>query len=256
MLLAATCLVPATGHAQAIQGTVVDSAGRPLPGALVILAPADTRTTTDERGRFTVRAASGARHVLRVVLIGFRPHEERVEAGRFARPVRVVLRRMPQLLDTVRVSDQDVCDPTSLRGFECRRAAGEGVFRDAGELRALKPMHWADMFDGIPGMRRVMRMGPHGLEWRPAAPPSRCYNELFNGQPPMEAGPDLGYKPDELWRPNDVVALEVYDEYSKVPVRYQRYAWPPFAPQCGLIIYWLRGADPGVPPTKPDTARP
>lgn len=244
---AATSL-PGTAHAQALQGVVVDSAGRPLPDAVVILMPLETRATTDAGGRFSFGLVRAGEYVLRVRLIGYRPLERPVRHGRASRPVHLAMVRMPQVLDTVRISDQDGCHTTSLAGFECRRASGEGYFRDAGELRALKPRYWADMLDGIPGVRRSMVMGPHGLDIRPAAPPSRCFNELWNGQPALN-DPTLGYQPDHLWKPNDVVAIEVYDEYVKVPARYRPYAWPPFQPQCGIIVYWLRGAE-KAPPTR------
>lgn len=243
---AAAISLSATAHAQAVQGTVVDAAGRPLPDAVVILMPLESRTTTDTRGRFSFGPTRAGDYVLRVRLIGYRPLERAVRHGRVSSPVRIVMARMPQVLDTVRISDQDGCHTTSLAGFECRRASGEGYFRDAVELRALKPRYWADMLDGIPGVRRTMKKGPYGLDWRPEAPPSRCFNELWNGQPPMR---DSGapHQPDEYWKPIDVVAIEVYDEYVKVPARYRAYAWPPFQPQCGIIIYWLRGASKAAP---------
>lgn len=144
---------------------------------------------------------------------------------------------------TTRV-DVDSCDPSSLAGFECRRLAGEGMYRDAGQIRALRPEHWADMFDGMPGLRRVMVAAPQGREWRVEARPSRCLVELWNGQPKMELLPDElgGFPPDMMWRPVDVVAIEYYDEYRKIPARYKSYVLAPGMQSCELVIYWLRGA--------------
>lgn len=238
-------LIGGTGQAQSVTGVVRDSAGRALVEAEVILDPADARVRTDSAGRFVFPFVRTGPSVLRVRLVGYRPFEESLRvpgSGTIRRDVR--LSRLPQRLAAVRVVDRSGCATTALTGFECRRDSGIGFFRDAGELRGMRPRYWSDMLDGMPGLRREMRSGPHGQDWRPAATPSRCVRELWNGQLPMEAGPDAPFQPDEFWKPEDVVAIEYYQEHKDVPTAYQRYAWhPPIGGQpCGLIVYWLRGA--------------
>lgn len=178
----------AGANAQSVQGTVVDSAGAPLVEAVVILERAGQesagglRETTDERGRFRFAYVPHGDHVLRVRLIGYRPITLalRVPRGGVVER-RVALQRTPQLLAGVRIVDQNVCNATSLAGFECRRAAGVGLFRDAGELRAMQPRYWAEMLDGMPGIRRTMTLGPYGPDWKVAPPPGGCIKELWNG---------------------------------------------------------------------------
>ena len=47
--------------------------------------------------------------------------------------------------------------------------------------------------------------------------------------------------------PQDVVAIEYYDLYQKVPENLQRYAWPKESMSpCALIVYWLRKANTNV----------
>lgn len=233
-------LWPAVASAQAVRGTVVDSAGRPLSGVDVILASTADRVRTDTSGRFALPIGHARVDTVRARLIGYRPAE--LVIGRSVRPLRIMLHRAPQRLETVRVLDQNTCDPSSLAGFECRRAAGVGHFRGAAELRALRPVAWADMFDGMPGVRRVMSKGPYGQDWKVAPPPGRCLIELWNGQPPMDIDKFAPHKPDEFWKPADVVAIELYDDYDKVPLVYRRYAWPFESEKCGIVVYWLRGA--------------
>lgn len=243
-LCVATCLVATEVRAQGIDGVVVDSADRGIRDAVIVLVPGEQRRTTDSRGRFAFSGLAPGRYIVRVRLMGYRPFERTVEVVRGRRtPARFTLDRMPQLLGTVRVVDQDGCHDTSIQGFECRRSAGVGYYRDAAELRALNATYWADMFDGMPGVRRGMKKGPHGLDWRLEAPPGRCYVSLWNGQPEMRVDGESSFKPDEFWKPNDVVAIELYDDYEKVPAPYQAYAWPTMGQKCGLVIYWLRGAD-------------
>jgi hypothetical protein len=59
----------------------------------------------------------------------------------------------------------------------------------------------------------------------------------------MTKASDTPFAPDEVWSPNDVIALEMYAEYRDVPGPYRGAAWPVDSPQpCVLLIYWLRGA--------------
>lgn len=180
-----------------------------------------------------------------VRLVGFRQHTDSVRVPSFGtQRIQIRLERLPQRLAARIITDRRACEATALSGFECRRDSGIGYFRDAGELRAMRPRHWADMLDGMPGLRREARVGPHGMDWRPVAPPSRCVREIWNGQAPM-LDPEGPFQPDEFWRPQDVVAIEYYAEHRDVPPQYQRFAWwPPIGGQpCGLIVYWLRGAE-------------
>lgn len=246
-------VAPGELNAQSVEGSVVDSAGAPLADAVVILERASTqstggmRSTTDERGRFRFTYVPYGEHVLRVRLIGYRPLELAVRVGRGGTVERrITLQRMPQLLAGVRIVDQNSCNATSLAGFECRRAAGIGMFRDAGELRAMQPRYWAEMLDGMPGIRRTMTLGPYGPDWKVAAPPGRCIKELWNGQLPIPTDSDAPFKPDDFWKPEDVVAIEYYDSGRKVPAPYRRYYGYETPLDCALIIYWLRGADRGV----------
>ena len=236
-------ILPALLRAQGVRGVVVDSTGRGLADAEIIIGTQDQRTRSDSLGEFRLPTGARGRVRLRVRLIGYRPYESTVtiSAERWAE-VRVALKRMPQLLAEVRITDTSLCAPTSLAGFECRRQSGRGLFRDAGEIRSLRPDAWADMLDGMPGLRRDTMMTPDGLDWRPAAPPSGCLRWVYNGEDPMFDGHVRKVPENELVT-RDVVAIEYYQRYSDVPDAYKRFAWPKEEPApCSLIVYWLREA--------------
>lgn len=227
--------------AQSVEGVVVDSADAPVVGAVVTLTRAGqdsasgSRTTTDGRGRFHFAAVSVGSYVLDVRLLGYGPARLAVSVPR--RGIvdqRITLQRVPQVLARVRIVDQDACDATSLEGFECRRAAGVGLYRDRAELLAMEPRYWVELLDGMPGVRRIMRRGAYGPDWRVAPPPGRCIRELWNGQPwsPM----------DFYLKPDDVVAVEYYDRGRKVPAAYRRHFKWYDSLDCAMIIYWIRGA--------------
>lgn len=248
--------LPARASAQILTGVVSDSTGQPLRQAEIIVNPSAVRTRADSAGRFSVSLRRGGRVEVIVRLVGYRQFIDSVRVPNTGtQRFNVRLERLPTRLAAMLIIDRSLCATTALSGFECRRDSGVGYFRDAGELRSMRPQTWADMLDGMPGLRRESRMGPYGMDTRPAASPSRCVREIWNGQLPMN-DPDAEFQPDEYWTPQDVVAIEYYEQYRDVPPQYQRYAWwPPIGGQpCGLIVYWLRGASrkPFVPPPAPN----
>ncbi len=242
--------------AQGVRGVVVDSTGRHLAEADIIVGDPGVRARSDSLGAFQVVRLKAGRLRVRVRLIGYRPYESTVNVSdaRWT-DVRVVLRRMPQLLADVRITDTRLCTPNSLEGFECRRQSGTGMFRDAAEIRSMRPSAWADMLDGMPHLRRIPLMTPDGLDWRPSAPPSRCLMEIYNGEDPMFDGHVRKVRIDELVT-RDVVAIEYYVKYADVPEHFKRFAWPKGeSSPCALLVYWLREAKPRPRRTMRDNDR-
>jgi len=229
--------------AQGIRGVVLDSAARGLAEAEIIVGSGLERVRSDSAGAFRLLTGLRGKQRVRVRLIGYRPYETTVNITAQAwTELRVTLKRMPQLLAEVRITDRNACAPTTIAGFECRRRAGGGMFRDAGEIRSLRPDAWSDMFDGMPGLRRVPMMTPDGLDWRPGVAPSRCLRWIYNGHDPMFDG-GVRKIPEGLLVTRDVIAIEYYQHYRDVPDVYQRFAWPKEETSpCSLIVYWLREA--------------
>ena len=227
------CVPFAALHAQGIAGFVRDTSGQPLVGATVTAVPGDATARTDEAGRFVLPLLGPGDYRLTVRRIGYLPAEAvvRVASGVRGR-VEVQLRRRAPTLDTVRSRvSQNSCNNRTLLGFECRRQAGVGYFRDAGELAALGPRHLHDLFRDLPGIRIGMGRDQNGLpEFVPAVRPSRCLKELVNGRPPF------GHR---WWSAQDVIGIEYYDEWRKIPLDYRQIA---DTGSCELIVYWLRSA--------------
>ncbi len=241
LALIGVLLIPSAMQAQGLRGVVVDSAGRPLAEADVILGDPGSRTRTDSLGEFRFSGTDTGRQRLRVRLIGYRPFETTVTIRdeRWTE-LRVTLNHTPQVLGEVRVTDTRLCSPNTIAGFECRRQSGKGMFRDAGQIRSLKPDAWTDMLDGMPDIRRQPVMTPDGLDWRPRAPPGKCLRVIYNGENPMFDG-HVRKVPESYLVPLDVIAIEYYVEYADVPEAFKRYAWPRTSTgPCALIVYWLK----------------
>jgi hypothetical protein len=233
--LALTILLPLSAHAQGIAGHVVDTLGRPLLAAVVTAQPGDGLTRTDADGRFVLPALGPGTYQLWIRRIGYRERLEEVtvRAGQRTR-LTITLYAATPTLDTVRARvSQNACDNRTLLGFECRRQSGIGHFRDANDIAALNPEQLFDLARDLPGIRQGTGRGPNGLmELVPWPRPSRCLKTLVNGRP--DFSPVF-----RRWSARDVVALEYYDHWSKIPLDYRQIA---DNVSCDLIVYWLTTA--------------
>jgi hypothetical protein len=108
-LLFVFLLVPAMTAAQGpttqVTGTVVDSEGRPVNNAVVVIDPlaAALRTRSDDAGRFRITGVDTGRHELQVVRIGFRPHRAPIDVPAAGLDISVTMERLARQLDTVSI---------------------------------------------------------------------------------------------------------------------------------------------------------
>ncbi len=238
-LLAALLGTPVALAAQAgvLRGIVTDTAGRPLANVEVRSVNADRSTRTGRDGRFTLARLPFGQQLVMARLPGYQPADRPVNMLDEAVPeVTFRLQRVVAALDTVRIVSHDGCAAFDFAGFECRRRAAIGQFRGPHELAALRAHFWADMFEGLPGLRREPGFDPViGQDWQVASTTGwRCLMAGWNGRHRTAA--------EENIRPDQIVAIEHYDAYEKVPAAYKRLAWPNGQDKpCALVIYWTRG---------------
>jgi len=238
ILLTLVALVPARAIAQegVLRGTVTDTTGRPLAGVEVLSVNGKRSTRTDRNGRFALARLPFGQQLIMARYPGYQPADRAINMLDANVPeLTFRLRRIVQLIDTVRIVSHDGCAAYDFTGFECRRRAGVGQFRGLEEIGALRPHFWADMFEGMPGFRNVQVPDPIlGMDWDVESTTGwRCLESGWNGR---ERTANL-----ENVRPADIVAIEHYDVYEKVPAAYKRLAWPNSQPRpCALVIYWTR----------------
>lgn len=217
----------------AVRGTVTDDAGHPLDSIEVYVTTSGQSTRTDAEGRYLLAHLLSGPTRLRARRVGWRPADTV-----FVLPLHgsvtmnFTLAGRVSALDTIRIrTSQDDCAPRNFYGFTCRRRAGIGVFRDSAELAALKPDYDADLFDGIPGLRRDGQGVIAVTHWR-------CVARLINGHPPTPY--DLASAKMLGWV-KDVKAIEFYADANDAPKWYKVYTWPRYSlTPCSLIVYWTR----------------
>jgi hypothetical protein len=241
LALAALAALPALalGQPGTVRGTVTDTAGTPLAGVEVMSINGERSTRTGRDGRYTLTRLPFGAQLLVARTPGYMVGQRAITMQDDSAPtVDFRLRRVVQAIDTVRIVSHDGCPPYDLAGFECRRRAGIGQFRSKEELEALRPQYWADLWEGLDGLKRIPLHRPNmPPDWTVRSTTGwSCLKESWDGRDKTAA--------DEALGPKDIIAIEHYELYEKVPAAYKRIAWPSGQTRpCALVIYWTKHAD-------------
>jgi hypothetical protein len=219
-----------------VRGTVTDSVGHALDSVEVYVMTSGQSVRTDAGGRYVLNNLLSGPTRLRARRVGWRPVDTAFVLVRHgSAEMNLMLGGRVTSLDTIRVrTSQDDCAPRKFAGFTCRRQAGIGVFRDSAELAALHPEYIADLFDGMPGLRRDGRGVQATTRWT-------CLYYLVDGHPPMSVERLMYGRPPWV---KDVVAVEFYENANTAPAWYKNFTWVERAhltTPCSLIVYWTRG---------------
>jgi hypothetical protein len=209
-----------------ISGTVVDSLGRGVAGASVLLRPDGISVRTDASGFFSLRIAAGP-STLAVRSIGYAPLTAELDlVGGRDRRFRVELSQLPQMLDAV-VTDarkpyMPPGAPASLDDFYRRRAERRGASFTRDEIVSVGGSRQA--LGTVPGVR-TEGSGTQGLSVvrMSRCPPARI--AWFLDGLRVSGMPELA---DE-----DIEAIEVYTGPSRLPPEAVGDA-------CGAVYVWTR----------------
>ena len=272
-MLAVSALLSSAALAQRdttaiVRGTVTDSSGRPLESVELSATTIGRVVRTDSAGRFAITGLFPGRNRLLVRRLGLKALDTSVVvAVKAPLQLHLVLMRVAQDLEAVHIISQDECPIKTLEGFDCRRRAGIGAFRDSAEIAALRPVCVSDITYGMEGLRRTP--GSRGC---PSFVPTagwRCVKVLVDGVP-GNAMPG---------RLTDYIGVEFYANYQDAPEWYKQYAFDgarsavalhqnfkggPFVygspavggRNCSLIVYWTHfatRADPRLDQSKATT---
>jgi hypothetical protein len=239
----------------ALRGQVLDGAGHPIESAEVTASSVGRLTRTDGDGRFAIdTVVAGSNRVL-VRLLGWQAIDTTfVVDAKKPTVVRIVMARVAQNLNEVRIVSQDQCANRTLEGFNCRRVAGIGAFRDSAEIAALKPVCYANIAQGMDGLRLVPGVPCPKLE---STKGWRCIRMLVDGRPPIQVTRlkmsqfigvefyDVGDKVPEWYKiyayESAVASVPTHQDTSGYPMIYRTPALPGRA--CALIVYWTHLAD-------------
>ena len=218
-------------------GRVVDrSTGRPVATAEVAVAGTSSRGRTDELGYFRLDDVQPGDRIVEVSHFGFEPVAEQVSivADRTV-DLRVELSADPIALEPLVVTalrDRRL----ELRGFYDRRTLGErlgqGVFYEREDLEARALGSVSSVFREVPGLE-VTCSGARNCQVSPSRRECERMSVFINGTLALgeTKADDVGI--DELVRPAEIAAMEVYTSAATVPADFTGMSG-----RCGAIVIW------------------
>jgi len=214
-----------------VSGIVVTAVGaKPIASAAVSI-PSGPRTSTNERGEWTLVGAQFGTRVLEVRAVGFYPVRRPVNIIDGSPPVRVALSTFQAVLDTVRV--QAAALGFDQNGFlQRRRSSGGGHFLTAEDITRRRPVVTSDLFRTVPGLG-VERSdsGPAAIKMRGTFE-DKCVPSIYiNG---AYLGDFSADDVDDAVHPDEIAGIEVYTG-AELPPQFQRAL-----SGCGSIVIWTK----------------
>jgi hypothetical protein len=214
-----------------LRGIIRDTIGKPVPNARIAMSGSDAESGTSQAGTFSMGNLPSGTWMLEARAVGYQPQrfvvdlrdsvETSTEVGLFA---------LAPTVDTVRVR-ADKFD-SQMAGFEQRKKMGlGGHFFDEQRIADRRAIRMSDLLRATPGVSvQQGQNGRDGIRLRGTGGSGQCVPNVFlNG---MYVPVDNGVIED-LVRPDEVRAMEVYPGTGSLPVEFQR------PNGCGAIVIWL-----------------
>jgi hypothetical protein len=235
---------------------VADSAGTPIPFAMVTLPGGTRRVGTDSGYASVGKVALGDSIKLVVRRVGYAPFEGWVRA--VADPLVVRLSPLARALAAVTVSER-ANTPLARTGFydrleRSRRGTAGGRFITPEELDLRNPSHISQMLGGESQVKLVRQMGKvlltgrgHGCAMTVLIDGMRLsgmVEEVYTQEGIAEHRNDpraieqfllARQTVDDVVSALSVAAIEIYPRASSAPVEIQRHAG---AEACGIVAIW------------------
>jgi carboxypeptidase family protein/TonB-dependent receptor-like protein len=201
-----------------VTGHVFLEDGQPVAGARVQIPVSGVSVVTREDGAFRLTGVQTGTQVLIAMNLGF---------ATAAGPINVTSREPTDVVVTL-APKVNVLDPVLITarrdvalekaGFNSRKRTQHGYFITREDIDRRKPNNISDMLRNIPGVTVSYQRGGVVISGRSAVR-TTCTSVIIDGFEwrGMQAG-DL----DMVVNPDDVIGLEVYEEYD-APAQYNRY---------------------------------
>jgi hypothetical protein len=214
-----------------VSGIVLSSYDKPVPGADVTVAGAESKTATDSSGKFTLRGLPAGTQTLVIKRVSYAPKGVPVDlSSRTPRTVTVKLDPAPPSLPTVVVQAKWEQELAKV-GFTDRKKSGLGRYLDRDQIEEHLPQVMTDVFETMPGIQVDYSSGQPVLKGSRTAG-GGCVNYYIDGVPYKEQSPgDI----NDYMRPNELEAVEVYQS-SETPGQFTSAG----SSSCTTIVVWTK----------------
>ena len=218
----------ARGTAQ-LSGTVLGADGKPLEGAQVYLVGTAVGARADYRGAFHLTGLPAGTQTVEVRQISYAPKRFTVDLS----PVRetrlaATLDQRATVLGEVKVEGKA---SSVIPGFDERAKRGLGPFLTRDDIHKRQPILLTDIFRSVPGLTVNFDGTNYGVTSSRSGGTGCNVQWYLDGSPFDNSSNDL----DQMLRPDDIEAIEVYKSASEVPVQFQGAN-----ASCGTIVVWTK----------------
>jgi hypothetical protein len=242
-----------------VSGAIVDSAGVPIPHAVLSVVGESLRVVTDSQGRFHLAVPPGPR-LLAARALGYRPLMWSVTlvSGQEATG-HIRMERLSVVLREINVVAQPYL-PSRLAGFYRRQRTGMGTFLDSGTIARRFTNSTADLLQMVPGLHVRPRPNDPFRAYISFPRCTRITANLRSSTPSCLGVPGCATNdhPAEMDQPTsvgvyvdgwrvpggpeealamingaDVAAIEVYRGPSELPFEFM-------SEDCAAIVIWTR----------------
>ena len=209
-----------------IDGIVMDISNAPIPEAEVtILKPKgiDNSARTSRDGRFTLHDVPPGTLSIQFRRLGYEARVIDIDTNNLTGSLDVILKPIPEELEAMLVTESE---KSYLREFYAHKATGNfAKFFERKDIEKRNATYLSELMRTIPGAKVYSAGAGNRVLLR------ECKPMVW-----VDGSRAPGAELDEVVRPSDVAALEVYPSSAGLPIQYQDRN----NRMCGAIVVWTR----------------
>ena len=230
-----------------LTGVVTTEDAVPLRLARVSISGTALTVVTESDGTFRLTAVPAGVQTIEVKLLGFSALSVPIEVfGGESLHIKLPLSTNPVTLGTVEVRADSARMTPMMKGFQARRARGDGTFFTREEIVAMQPRQVTDVLRRVVGLRiesygngGIVQLGRNNGGMGMRICPVVFY---INGTPfPVAENSSI----NTYISAEEVEGVEVYSGAARIP---QQFNSGMYNTRCGVIAIWTRSGPEVRPP--------
>ncbi|HKV50817.1 MAG TPA: carboxypeptidase regulatory-like domain-containing protein, partial [Gemmatimonadaceae bacterium] len=228
---AAAPLKPAPLGTAMLTGSVTSAEGKPLEGAMVLLLGTQLSARSDVNGAFRLTGLPAGTQSVEVREIGFSPKRFAVDLSpRRPSTLTAMLDERTNVLKTMEITAKR---GSQIAGFDQRKKSGLGYYMDLDQIEKSGAISSTDLFRQVPGLTVAWDGEGYSVQVNRNLTGASCPVQYYiDGSPFLSMGDDL----DQVVRPEEIAAIEVYKSSIETPAQFQGADGGP----CGTIVIWTK----------------
>jgi len=214
-----------------LTGLVTSTEGKPLEGAMVLLLGTQLSARSNSDGAFRLTGLPAGTQSVEVREIGYSPKRFAVDlTPRRPSTLTATLDERTQVLKTMEITAKR---GSEIAGFDQRKKTGLGYYLDRDQIEKSASISTTDLFRTVPGLTVAWDGQGYSVQVNRASNAGMCPVAYYiDGSPFLSLGDDI----DQIVRPDDIAAIEVYKSSAETPMQFQGSDGGP----CGTIVIWTK----------------